>query len=254
LGHGTEYSANIEVAAGAEALACQSVGHFVKEAQEAINTKNSFYVAISGGNTPRRFYELLGQLPDAKSLPWEKIHLFWVDDRLVPLDSPASNYRLAAETFLKNTAIPPRNVHRIETECTDYTVSVERYENTIREVFKLAQGQVPEFDLIFLGMGVEGHTGSLFPNSYAHLNTDSLACVVYTLDEKHNRITLTERVLRAARKVIILVSGAEKAGILKEVLTGRVDEVRYPIHTLWPVLERITWLVDKQAAKLLENK
>ena len=243
----------MEIAAGVEALAHQSVGHFVKEAQKAINTKNSFYVAVSGGNTPRRFYELLGQLPDAKSLQWEKIHLFWVDERLVPPDSPASNYRLAAETFLKTVAIPPENVHRIETEYTDYTLAVERYEETIREVFGLSEGQIPEFDLIFLGMGVEGHTGSLFPNSYAHLDTDSLACVVYRLDETQNRITLTHGVLRAAQGLVVLVSGAEKAAILKEVLTSKVDEVRYPIHTLWLVLEKITWLVDKQAARLLES-
>jgi 6-phosphogluconolactonase len=100
-------------------------------------------------------------------------------------------------------------------------------------------------------MGAEGHTGSLFPNSYALLDTEDLACVVYVLDEKLNRITLTHPVLCAASHLAVLVSGKEKAGILKEVLTSKPDEVRYPIHSLWPVLDRVTWLTDIQAAKLL---
>ena len=100
-------------------------------------------------------------------------------------------------------------------------------------------------------MGEDGHVGSLFPNSYAHFDTTDLACVVYVMDDKFNRITLTYPVLRAASKLIVLVSGEEKAGILKQVLTSEPDEVRFPIHLLWPVLDKVTWLVDKQAAKLL---
>jgi 6-phosphogluconolactonase len=97
-------------------------------------------------------------------------------------------------------------------------------------------------------MGAEGHTGSLFPNSYATFDTEDLACVVYVLDEKLNRITLTHPVLSAASHLVVLVCGPEKSQILKEVLTSEPDEVRYPIHALWPVLDRITWLVDKAAA------
>jgi 6-phosphogluconolactonase len=102
-----------------------------------------------------------------------------------------------------------------------------------------------------LGMGVEGHTGSLFPNSYACFDTEDLACVVYVLDEDLNRITLTHPVLCAASHLAVLVSGQEKAAILKEVLTSEPDEVRYPIHALWPVIDKVTWLIDKQAAKAM---
>ena len=247
----TNYEPNLEIASDPEHLAARSVEIFVDEAQNAIKAKDTFYVAISGGNTPRRFFELLGEVPKAKSLSWDRIHLFWVDERCVPPDSQWSNYKLAADTFLPKVAIPDENVHRIPTEHSDFKVAAHRYEETIREVFGLAEDQIPEFDLIVLGMGVEGHTGSLFPDSFAPLDIENWASVVYGLDEKLNRITLTHPVLCAASHLAVLVSGEEKADILKEVLTSQPDEVRYPIHVLWPILDKVTWLVDSHAAKLL---
>jgi len=247
----TRYEPNLEIASDPEHLAARSVEVFVDEAQNAIKAKDVFHVAISGGNTPRRFFELLSDVPKAKSLPWDKIHLFWVDERYVPPDSQWSNYKLAADTFLPKVSIPDENVHRIPTEFDDFNVASQQYEETIRRIFGLDQKQVPQFDLILLGMGVEGHTGSLFPDSYACLDTEDLVCVVYILDDKLNRITLTHPVLRAASRLAVLVSGEEKAAILKEVLTSKPDDVRYPIHVLWPILNKVTWLIDKNAAKLL---
>jgi 6-phosphogluconolactonase len=244
-----KYKANLEIVSDAESLARRSVDVFVADAEKAIKARDAFYVAISGGHTPKRFFELLGEVPKARTLPWDKIQLFWVDERYVPPDSQWSNYKLAADTFLSKVAIPQENVHRIPTEHSDFLVSVRCYEETIREVFGLSEKQIPEFDLIILGMGVEGHTGSLFPNSYACFDTEDLACVVYVLDEKLNRITLTHPVLCAAFHLAVLVCGEEKAGILKKVLTTAPDEVRYPIHALWPVLDKVTWLIDSQAAK-----
>jgi len=246
-----KYESNIEIVSDPESLAQNALRIFIVEAQKAIKTKNVFYAAISGGNTPRRFFELLGQTPQAHSLPWDKIQLFWVDERYVHLDSQWSNYKLAADTFLSKVAIPETNIHRIPTEHEDFTVAANDYEQTIREVFGLEAGQVPGFDLILLGMGPDGHTASLFPNSYAAFDAEHLACVVYVLDEKLNRITLTHRVLRAASHLVVLVCGKEKESILKKVLTSEPDEVRYPIHVLWPVLDKVTWLVDSAAAKSL---
>jgi len=245
------YKPNVEIVSDLESLAHRSVELFVADAQKAIKAKNTFYVAISGGHTPQPFYELLGTLPQAKNLPWDSIQLFWVDERCVPPDSQWSNYKLAADTFLAKVAIPEENVHRIPTEHSDFEFAARCYEETIREVFGLKENQVPEFDLIVLGMGAEGHTGSLFPNSYAPLDKEDLACVVYVLDEKLNRITLTHPVLCGAAHLAVLVSGDEKAGILKEVLTSEPDEVHYPIHILWPILDKVTWLADSRAAKLL---
>jgi 6-phosphogluconolactonase len=240
---------NVEIARDTEHLASEAVRIFTSAARDAIGSRGCFYVAISGGHTPRRFFEMLAASPEARALPWEKVHVFWVDERYVPADSPDSNYRLAVDTFLRQVAIPPDNVHRIPTEHEDIHTAADFYEETIRMVFGLGDREMPEFDLVILGMGVDGHTGSLFPNSYATFDVDDLACVVYVLDGTLNRVTLTHPVLLAARQLVVLVSGEEKAQTLKEVLTSEPDEVKYPIHILWPALEKITWLVDQEAAK-----
>jgi len=245
------YKPHVEITSDPERLAYRSVELFVADAQRAIQAKDAFYVAISGGHTPKRFFELLGELPRAISLCWDKIHVFWVDERYVPPDSKWSNYKLAADTFLAKVAIPQENVHRIPTEYGDIKVAAHHYEDTIRRVFGLKENELPEFDLIVLGMGVEGHTGSLFPDSYAPFDKENLASVVYALDEKLNRITFTHPVLCAASHLAVLVSGEEKASILKEVLTSEPDEVRYPIHILWPVLDKVTWLIDSDAARAI---
>lgn len=247
----TKFRPNIEVVRDPGVLARRSVEIFVAEALDAVGSKGVFHVAVSGGSTPARFFELLGTMPEANSLPWLKIQLFWVDERIVEPDSPLSNYRLAADTFLSRVDIPPQNVHRIPTEYEDFEAAAKCYEQTIREVFALEAGQLPEFDLIVLGIGSDGHTGSLFPGSYATLDTDDLACAVYVLDEDCNRITLTHPVLRAASRLVVLACGPEKANILEKVLTSEPDEVQYPIHALWPVLNRVTWLVDSEAARRL---
>jgi len=247
----TEFKPNIEIVTDLEGLAQRCVELFVADAQKAIRERGVFYVAISGGHTPMRFFQLLGEIPRAKSPAWEKIQLFWVDERYVPPDSPWSNYKLAADTFLNKVAIPPQNVHRIDTTFSDLATAARHYEQTIRKVFGLEENQTPAFDLIVLGMGAQGYAGSLFPNCFAPFDTDELACVVYALDAKLNRITLTHPVLRAASHLALLVSGKEKAGILKEVLTSEPDEVRFPIHTLWSILDKITWLVDSEAAKAI---
>ena len=157
MGTATNYKPNVEVVGDVEELARRSVELFVTDTQKAVEQKGSFCVAVSGGHTPRHFFELLGEIPNSKALPWDKIHLFWVDERYVPPDSKWSNYKLAADTFLNKVAIPQENIHRIPTEHIDFNISAYSYENTIREVFSLKECQVPEFDLIILGMGRDGH-------------------------------------------------------------------------------------------------
>ncbi len=247
------YQPRVEIAFGPEDLARRSVELFVTTALEAIEARGVFYTALSGGHTPARFFQRLGAAREARSLPWEKVHVFWVDERYVPPDSQDSNYKLAADAFLSRVAIPPDNVHRIPTEYEDINDAARAYEQTIRAVFGLAPGEIPEFDLIVLGMGRDGHTGSLFPTAYATYDTEDLACVVYVLDASLKRITLTRPVLMAARHLAVLVSGKRKARTLREVLTSEPDEVKFPIHVLWPVLDRVIWLVDRDAAGEIEG-
>ena len=247
----TQYKPNVQIASDPDSLARQAIQLFVSTALDAIRSHGSFRVAISGGHTPRHFYEMLAVSPDARSLAWEKIHVFWVDERYVPPDSPHSNYKLAADTFLGKIDIPPGNVHRIPTEHEDISMAARAYERVIRGVFGLRDNEMPEFDLVILGMGVDGHTGSLFPGSYATFDVNDLVCAVYVLNDTLNRVTLTPPVLLAAKRLVVLVSGEEKAQTLKEVLTGEPDEVKYPIHVLWPALNKIIWLVDVDAASLV---
>ena len=254
MGTITNYEPKIEPVHDLEMLAHRNVEYFISDAQKAIAKKSVFHVAVSGGKTPKRFFELLGEVPAAQALSWDKIHLFWVDERYVPPDSQWSNYKLAANTFLNKVDIPEGNVHRIPTEYSDSEQAARCYEETIQKVFGLKAKEIPCFDLIVLGMGVEGHIGSLFPNTYAPFDTEHLVSVIYELDKKFNRITLTHPVLRAASHLVVLISGKKKAAILKEVLTGEVDEVRYPIHTLWPVLDKVTWLADCEARGLLQSQ
>ncbi|MGA2915125.1 MAG: 6-phosphogluconolactonase [Sedimentisphaerales bacterium] len=234
-----------------EELAKKALELFANSACQAIKNKGLFHLAISGGKTPRHFFELLGEDKVSLTLPWDKIKLFWVDERCVRPDSPDSNYKVAADTFLKKVPIPLKNVYRIAGESIDYTQAVEEYTQRIREVFGLGPGQLPEFDLMILGMGPDGHIGSLLPNSYALFNTDDLVAVVYQIEGGLNRITLTHPVMCAARQLIVLVSGREKAEIVRDVLVEKPDEVKYPVHTLWPILDKVIWLIDRDAAKYL---
>ena len=242
---------NITRVATPEDLAATAVDIFINSANKAIHARGTFNVAISGGHTPTMSFKLLGTTAEAGTVQWDRVHLFWVDERCVPPESEASNYRLAAKTFLNKVPIPDSNVHRMYGECLDYAKAVRDYSGTICRVFNLAPGQMPEFDLIVLGMGPDGHVGSLFPDSYARFDTNALVSTVYFTGGDYSRITLTHPVLCAASKLAILVSGPEKADILRDVMHGELDEVKYPVHTLWPVLHKITWLIDSEAGKYL---
>lgn len=245
------YKPTVDIAEDPESLARQAVQLFVSAALDEIRSCGRFCVAISGGQTPKRFFELLAATPEAKSLAWEKVHVFWADERYVPPDSPHSNYKLAADTFLGKVDLPPGNIHRVPTECEDILAAARAYERTIREVFPLHDGEAPEFDLVILGMGVDGHTASLLPNSRIVFDTDDLVGAVYVAEGGFNRVTLTPAVLLAAKRLVVMVSGREKARTLNEVLTGEPDKSKYPIHVLWPAMNKVIWLVDLDAASLM---
>jgi len=235
------------VARDPEALARRALQVLLDVARTAIDARGVFRVAVPGGRTPRRLFELLAQSVEARSLQWEKVHVFWTDERYVPPDHADSNYRLAADTFLTSVPIPDRNVHRIPTDLPTPCDAVRSYEQTLREVFLIQGTEVPSFDLMVLGLGTDGHTASLFPYSYAVVDAEDWVCTVVR-PEGPCRITLTARVLCAARRIMVLVSGHDKAAILSQVRTCPPDPLRYPIHVLWTVLDKVTFLADQGAA------
>ena len=147
--------------------------------------------------------------------------------------------------------IPGENVHRVTGELQNYADAVDEYEQIIRSVFKITKGQLPEFDLVLLGMGSDGHIGSILPNTYALFDTDDLVSAVYRMNGDYNRITLTVPVMKEARRILILVSGENKAQIMSDVFHTEPDPVRYPVHALWPVLPKVRWLIDRSAAAKL---
>jgi len=228
-------------------MADLTLKYFVEHAGRAIKQQGVFRVAISGGSSPVRFFE---KLPEVK-LEWEKIHIFWVDERCVPPSSEASNFGLATHTFLLDVPIPGENIHRVTGEAEDYSEAVAEYERIIRSVFNLSHRQLPKFDLIILGMGADGHIGSILPNTYAQFDTDDLVSAVYRMNGDYNRITLTVPVMKESERILILVSGKNKSQIVKEVFHTEPDPVKYPVHSLWPVMHKIRWLIDQDAAALL---
>lgn len=241
----------IERAKDGDRLAYRALELFAETCRSAIKEKDAFFTAISGGHTPVKFYKMLSEPAVYSQLEWEKVHLFWVDEHCVQPGGQESNFGLAERTFLQDIPIPIENIHRVSGEIENYREAARQYEDEIRATMKLNKGQTPVFDLIILGMGADGHIGSIFPNTYALFDTDELVCTVYRLEGDHSRITLTIPVLKMARRLMVLVSGPEKAQTLKTIFSIEPDPVLYPVHALWPVLDKVTWIVDDAAAALL---
>ncbi len=246
-----EQEPKIVKAEDSENLAKKAFDLFIDSACKAINARGVFYVAISGGQTPAAFYELLSEKSAYSKIDWQKVHLFWVDERCVPPSAEASNFGLAVHTFLLDVPIPGENVHRVTGEDTNYAQAAKEYEQVILNVFGLKSGQVPRFDLVMLGMGADGHIGSLLPNTNALFDTNSLVTAVYRMDAGFSRITLTVPVFKEAAEIIILISGQSKAEIVRDVFHSEPDELKYPVHFLWPIMNKVTWIIDRHAAALL---
>lgn len=219
---------------------------FFKKAQDAIKTSGRFSVALSGGSTPKRFYQHLAD-DFAERINWDMVHLFWGDERNVAPDHKDSNFRMVNETLLKSLPIPP-NIYRIKGENKPKSAA-KGYENEILNYF--GENEVV-FDLIFLGMGDDGHTASLFPESKALDINDRWVTENYI--EKLNawRITFTSKTINAARDIIFLVSGTGKAKILKNVL--ETQSGTYPSQMIQPTNGNILWLIDEAAANELNKK
>lgn len=225
---------------------------FTHIARDAVGARGRFTVALAGGSTPRGIYSLLAE--DARkgvtTLPWDRMHFFWGDERCVLPDHPDSNYRMASETLLSKVPVPPANVHRVRTELSAARAAAE-YEAMLREFFLPEPGLFPRFDLIILGIGPDGHTASLFPKTAALSETLHLVAANWVDKLQAHRITLTLPVLNAASAVMFVVSGGSKAEVVRQVLAGQDAGCVYPAGRVQPASGRLLWLLDSAAASLL---
>jgi 6-phosphogluconolactonase len=237
---------NIKILPDATALFHAAANEFIRCAHESILNHGRFSVALSGGSTPRGVYSLLAQRPN--DLPWNKIFVFFGDERNVPPDHPDSNYRMAYEALLSKAPIPAANVFRVRAEW-DAKQAAQEYEDQLRSFFALKPDKFPRFDLIMLGLGDDGHTASLFPGSAALNETSRLVVANWVEKFKQYRITLTYPVINHAAEIMFLVSGAGKAQILKNVLSGEGE--KYPVQGVRPENGVLLWLVDQDSARLL---
>lgn len=237
----------------AESLCKAAAVEFVRAADEAVATKGSFTVALSGGSTPKNLYGLLAtDLALRSTIPWGKLNFFFGDERHVPPDSPESNYRMAQEAMFSRAPIAAAQIARIKGEYPDAAQAAREYEKTLREFFGLKEGEFPRFDLVFLGMGSDGHTASLFPGTKALYEEERLVISNWVGKFFTERITLTAPVLNYAARVIFLVQGEDKAPALKAVLEGPYEPEQLPAQLIQPKNGKLVWLVDKTAARLLD--
>ncbi len=197
--------------------------------QEAIARNGAFRIALSGGTTPRAAYELLALEPDRDALSWSDVFVYFGDERCVPPDDEQSNYRMARNAFLDRVSIPPSNVHRMRGEIDPTQAAIE-YAHSLRD----DMGTPPQFDLILLGLGPDGHTASLFPGSPPDEDARALVRAVYSKSQSQWRITITPEVINAARKVVFAAEGTSKAAVLKAVLQGPRDPEKYPAQIVAP--------------------
>jgi len=223
--------------------------HFVDGAQAAVAARGRARVAISGGSTPKATFALLADAaqPYRAQMPWEKLEIYWVDERCVPPDHPDSNYRMTRETLLDKVPVPPSQVFRIEGEL-EPEAAAARYESVIRQQFRLEGAQGPVFDVLALGMGDDGHTASLFPHTQALHELGRIVVANHVPQKQTWRITLTWPVIVQARDLFFLIAGQDKAEPLGRVLQGPYDPETLPSQLIQPRSGKLLMLLDKAAA------
>jgi 6-phosphogluconolactonase len=244
----------IRILADGAAIAKRAAREFIQAAIAAVQRKGSFAVALAGGSTPRALYSLLATDAALRSqVPWDKIHLFFGDERHVGPDDRDNNFRMATEAMISKAPLKPEQVTRIKGEYPDAEQAAREYEQALREYFKLKDGEYPRFDLVLAGMGNEGHTLSLFPGTKA-LHADRRIVVRNWIGKLYTeRITLTGPAASNAAQVIFMVTGADKAPALKAVLEGPYEPEQLPAQLLQPKNGKLLWLVDSAAGGMLST-
>jgi 6-phosphogluconolactonase len=248
----TTSSTEVRVLPDAVSIAKRAATSLLEIAGDAVRQKGSFELVLSGGSTPKALYGLLVDDPAFRSqVPWEKMHLFFGDERHVKPDDPQSNYRMALETLISKSPLKPGQVTRVKAENPSAEDAAKEYEQAIRTYFKLAIGQFPRFDLVLLGMGSEGHVASLFPGTKALRENRRIVVHNWVGKVLMDRITLTAPAINSARHIISMVTGADKSPALTAVLERVYEPDQLPAQLIQPVNGTLLWLVDTAAGSML---
>ncbi len=232
----------VEVLADRAALVNRALALILERVTTAIAQRGVFTIALAGGSTPKPLYEAIAQ----QNLAWDKIHVFWGDERYVPPDHPDSNEGMARQAWLNNVPIPVENLHPMPTDAADPIVAAEQYEQQLQAFFHLAPGEFPVLDVVLLGIGDDGHTASLFPHTEALQVRDRLVTVGNK--DGQPRITLTVPLINKARCILFLVTGANKQHALRQIFAPVGDEMQYPARLIQPAGE-LWWLLDAAAGE-----
>ena len=233
----------IEVLPTQTELIDRSLQIILEKLQTAIAERDQFTIALSGGSTPKPLYEAIA----AQDLPWDKIHVFWGDERYVPPTHPDSNEGMARQAWLSKVPIPPANIHPMPTDEADPAVAAAKHDQQLREFFNVESGEIPIFDVVLLGMGDDAHTASLFPHTPALQVRDRL--VTTGNKDGQPRITFTVPLINQARWVLFVVAGASKQPALAEVFAPEADAMTYPSRLIQPTDGELWWLLDQAAGQ-----
>ncbi len=233
---------------------------FEKRAQDAGNDKEIFSVVLSGGNTPKELFDILTRYKE--TIPWQKIQFFFSDERYVPANDTKSNYHMAYEHLFSKLSINPKNIYPIPTEFNDPNEAARVYEQTIRDAFHLKNNSTPQFDLVYLGLGDNAHTASLWPFSdvvkrYVENpadHSDQLVAALFVSETNAYRITLTPNALNNGKNIIFLVTGVDKATAVWEVLQGPSDPNQFPAQLIHCQSGKTIWYLDQMAASKINMK
>jgi 6-phosphogluconolactonase len=243
---------DIRILADPAAITRRAADEFVKAAAEAVAKNGAFNVAFAGGSTPKSLYSMLADDPAYRAkIAWDKMRVFFGDERHVPPDSPESNFRMASEALFSKGLLKPEQIARIKGEYPDTEKAALEYEQVLRAYFQLRDGEYPRFDLVLLGMGDEGHTLSLFPGTKALHTTGRIVVRNWVGKFYTERITLTAEAVNHANRVMFLITRADKAPALKAVLEGPYEPEQLPAQLIQPVSGNALWLIDRDAAKML---
>lgn len=243
----------VRVLADASALAEAAADFIVERALVAVAAHDRFTIALTGGSTPAPVYQLLAQSERRARVPWERVDVFWSDDRAVPLTDDRSNYKLSSDTLLRHVPIPQANIRPMLSHSDDLEAAARHYARVIQS---FVQGQPPRFDMVLLGMGSDGHCASLFPHSPQLAATAQLvvATPVAPLEPHVRRLTFTHTLINAAADVVFLVSGAGKAERLAQVLEGPRQPDVLPAQLIAPTSGTLTWFVDRAGVAKLAGQ